>query len=90
MQARRMALATPVSPTKPQEKTTMELTKTFVTSKTVWANLIGFASLVLSIFGFDTSGIDANVFAEHILQAVAAGSFVLSTLFRVVATKRIA
>ena len=75
--------------TQPQEKTTMELTKSFITSKTVWANIIGFGALVLSVFGFNTAGIDPNVFADHILQIIAAGSFVLSTVFRVVATKRI-
>ena len=67
----------------------MELTKSFITSKTVWANIIGFGALVLSVFGFNTAGIDPNVFADHILQIIAAGSFVLSTVFRVVATKRI-
>lgn len=77
------------SSSKQQENTTMELTKSFLTSKTVWANIIGFGALVLSIFGFNTSAIDPNAFAEHILQAIAAGSFVISTLFRVIATKKI-
>ena len=33
-------------------------TKTILASRTVWANLIGLAALVLGLFGFDGSALD--------------------------------
>ena len=67
----------------------MDDVKPLLTSKTVWANVIGLIAIVLSLFGFNTSLIDPQAIAESVLQAIAALSFVLSTAFRVVATKRI-
>lgn len=83
-------LAARFTPKPQQENPVMDTTKSFFTSKTVWANIIGFAALVLSIFGYNTSGLDAQVLSEQILQGIGAASFVLSTLFRVFATKKIA
>ncbi len=84
------ANAAPVSPPPhAQKETLMEITKTFFLSRTVWANLIGFGSLALSILGFRTGEIDANLLADRILEIIAAGSFIASTVFRVVATKRL-
>lgn len=64
-------------------------TKSLLTSRTVWANVIGLASIGLSIFGVHTGQIDANGLADAMAQLVAAGSFVASTVFRVTATKQI-
>ncbi|MGL5447078.1 MAG: glycoside hydrolase family 108 protein [Rhabdaerophilum sp.] len=76
---------------KPQPKETgMNFTKTILQSRTVWANAIGFASLALSVFGFKTGELDANLVADKALEAVAALSFIASTLFRVLATKKLA
>lgn len=75
--------------TQPKE-TPMNFTKTILESRTVWANVIGFASLGLSIFGFKTGEIDANLVADKALEAVAAVSFIASTVFRVLATKKLA
>ncbi|WP_243367599.1 glycoside hydrolase family 108 protein [Microvirga solisilvae] len=64
-------------------------TKTIFASRTVWANLIGLAVLILGMFGFDTSGLDAGAFLEALVQLIAAGSFIASTLFRILATKQL-
>lgn len=64
-------------------------TKTIFTSRTVWANLIGFAALLLGLFGFDASGLNSGEFQQALSQFIAAGSFIASTVFRILATKQI-
>jgi len=64
-------------------------TKTILASRTVWANLIGLAALVLGLFGFDTSVLDTGAVEEALVQLIAAGSFIASTVFRILATKQI-
>jgi len=64
-------------------------TKTILASRTVWANLIGLAALVLGLFGFDTSALNTDAFGEAAVQLVAAASFIASTIFRILATKQI-
>ncbi len=64
-------------------------TKTILASRTVWSNLIGLAALVLGLFGFDGSALATGAVEEAVLQIIAAGSFIASTLFRIVATKQI-
>jgi lysozyme family protein len=71
------------------KETSMNLSKNILESRTVWANTIGFASLALSILGFKTGEVDANLVADKALEAVAAVSFIASTLFRVLATKKL-
>lgn len=67
----------------------MDHSKSFFTSKTVWANLIGLGALGLGLAGIDTSHVDANGLADTVAQVVAGISFIASTLFRVTATKTI-
>lgn len=71
------------------QETTMDVTKTIIASRTIWANAVGLGALVLSWFGFDTGTLDQNALIEHALQAMAGVSFVASTLFRVIATKKL-
>jgi len=59
--------------------------KNILASKTVWANIIGLASIGLSIAGIQTGTIDVNGLAEAASQLIAAGSFIASTLFRIYA-----
>src|SRR5215212_308623 len=47
------------------------------------------AALGLALFGFDTAGLDEGALVDSILQLVAAGSFVLSTFFRIIATRQL-
>lgn len=70
-------------------KSVMFDTKTIFASRTVWANLIGFAALLLGMFGYDTSTVDAGAFQEALVQLIAAASFIASTLFRILATKQL-
>ena len=63
--------------------------KPFLASRTVWANLIGLAALILAWFGFQTDEIDQGKLVDAVLQTVAAGSFIASTVFRMIADKKI-
>jgi hypothetical protein len=53
----------------------------------VWANLIGFLALVLAATGFP--GLDPEPLVEAIMQVIAGAGFIASTVFRVIATRRI-
>jgi len=75
---------------KPRKDTSiMDLTKTIISSRTVWANGIGLLAVLLSWFGFDTAGLDKTAVTDNLFQAVAAVSFVASTFFRVIASKKL-
>ena len=87
VEARALALAASARPA--TKDTRMDSLKPILQSRTVWSNLIGLAALALSAFGFDTSGLDTARVADAALQAIAAGSFLASTGFRIVATKRL-
>jgi hypothetical protein len=63
--------------------------KAFFHSRTVWANIVGLVALVAAARGVDFGADDANRLAEACLQVVTAASFVASTVFRVLATRRI-
>ena len=64
-----------------------ETTKTILQSRTIWANLIGLASLGLSLFGF--GALDVGGLTDAVLQTVTAGSFIASTFFRVKANAKL-
>lgn len=67
----------------------MSDTKSIFTSRTVWANAVGMAAILLSLFGVKTDAIDTGALTDALLQAVAGVSFVASTVFRVIATNRL-
>ena len=64
-------------------------TKSILASRTVWANLVGLVALALGLLGFDTRELDQAALVESILQIIAAASFVLSTFFRILATRQL-
>jgi hypothetical protein len=64
--------------------------KTILSSRTIWSNVIGLAALVLGILGLDVTGLESPAFADAVVQLIAAGSFIASTVFRIMATKQIA
>lgn len=67
----------------------MSEAKTFLESRTVWANIIGLASLILSVKGVPVpEGIQERL-VEAVLQSVTGVSFLASTVFRISAKKRI-
>jgi hypothetical protein len=63
--------------------------KSILSSRTIWSNGIGLAALVLGIFGFDATGLETPAFGEAVAEIVAAGGFIASTMFRIMATKQI-
>jgi hypothetical protein len=64
--------------------------KNLLQSRTVWANGVGLVALLLSVFGFQSVALDREQLVDAILQVVAGGSFVASTVFRILASKKIA
>ncbi len=63
--------------------------KTFLESRTVCANLVGLTALILSSLGFSSLGFDQEKIIDVILQVVAGLSFLASTVFRVLATRKL-
>lgn len=59
-------------------------------SKTFWANFIGLVSFILALMGFgEISSAESGQLVDTILQIITGVSFVLSTIFRVMATKKV-
>jgi lysozyme family protein len=85
----RLTLSSRPAGTANQKEKTMFDTKTLLQSRTVWSNVVGFGSIALSLMGFQTMGLDQGLLTDRLLELVAAGSFVASTVFRVIATKRL-
>jgi hypothetical protein len=72
-----------------QQEIAMSEWKTFLESRTVWANLVGLTALILSSLGFSSLGFDQEKIIDVILQVVAGFSFLASTVFRVLATRKL-
>ncbi len=73
-----------------KDNSTVTDTKSLLTSKTLWSNVIGLGAIMLSLFGIDASSVDGEGLSQAIPQAVAALSFIASAVFRIRATKRLA
>ena len=65
-------------------------TQSILQSRTIWANLVGLGALLLSRYGFEISDADQAKLLDALLQVVAAGGFIVSSVFRVYAEKKIA
>jgi len=63
--------------------------KTALQSRTIWANLVGLAAFALPFLGINSAGLDTAPIVDTIMQMVVGGSFLASTTFRLLATKRI-
>jgi lysozyme family protein len=79
----------PPTPSVSPKENRMTDTKSILTSRTIWANLVGLMTLGLSVAGFNTGLIDAGAITDQILQGITAISFVASTGFRIVAAKKL-
>jgi lysozyme family protein len=90
---RRDALALTQTPAPPsrnlQKETQMDQTQSIFQSRTVWSNIIGFGAFLLSITGHGVA-FDTGQVTDSVMQLVTAGSFVASTIFRVLSTKKVA
>lgn len=89
-EALRLVHATPAPAVSTARDIAMTDTKSILLSRTLWANAIGVAAFGLSVLGFDTKAIDSGGLADAALQIVTAGSFVASSVFRVLARKQLA
>ena len=64
--------------------------KGLFSSKTFWTNFVGLVSFVLSLMGFgELTSAESAQLVDTILQIITGVSFVLSTIFRVMATKKV-
>jgi hypothetical protein len=65
-------------------------TKSLLTSRTVWSNIVGLLALLLAASGIPSEAIgDTGRITDAILQIVAGLGFLASTVFRILATRRI-
>jgi hypothetical protein len=64
--------------------------KPILTSRTLWSNAVGLLALLLAASGIpaDVLG-DTGKIVDAILQITAGASFLASTLFRVLATRKL-
>lgn len=85
------ATAIPLSPAKrpSTQETDMTGLKSILASRTVLANLVGLASLGLAAAGFDTGSVATDSVVDAALSAVTGASFIASTVFRVIATRKL-
>ena len=91
-EALRLVHVSPAGPAgtfSPRKDIAMIDTKSIFLSRTIWANAIGVVAFGLSVLGFDTKAVDAGSLADAALQIVTAGSFIASSVFRVIATKQL-
>ncbi len=64
-------------------------TKSILSSRTVWSNIVGITAFLMSIAGHDSSGLDQSKLVDSLFQVITATSFVASSIFRVMATKKL-
>jgi hypothetical protein len=67
----------------------MNNVQSILSSRTIWANIVGLTALALPLFGYDGAAVDAPQSVEAVSQIVAGLSFLASTFFRVKATKKL-
>ena len=77
-------------PSKNPKETQMYQWKSYLSSRTIWANLVGFAALALNVLGFNgISSEDQSQLVGHLLNLVQAGGFIAAVLFRAIARERL-
>jgi len=77
-------------PSTPPKETMMTQWKNYLKSRTIWANLVGFAALALNMLGFDgISTQEQSQLVGHLLNLVQAGGFIAAVFFRAIARKRL-
>jgi len=89
---RRDALAfssLPFSPPQTRKDIPMEQTQSIFQSRTIWSNVIGFAAFILSLTGHGVA-LDTGQLTDSVMQLITAGSFLASTVFRIISTKKVA
>jgi hypothetical protein len=68
----------------------MEQWKSYFQSRTIWANLIGLAALMLDMLGLNgMSSEDQSQLVDALLNLVEAAAFVSGVIFRAIASDRL-
>ena len=67
----------------------MESNKRWYESRTIWASIVTFGSLLASALGVQVDDADQQVLVEALLQATAAGGALVAIIGRLVAKSRI-
>ncbi len=79
----------PHSANRPQE-TNMNQWKSYLSSRTIWANIIGFSALILGTLGFNgIAASEQTQLVEQILKLIEAGGFISGVIFRALARHRL-
>lgn len=74
---------------KPKE-TYMDQWKSYLSSRAIWANIIGFVALALDMFGYNgVSAEDQSQIIDQVLKLVEAGGFIAGVVFRAIARDRL-
>ena len=69
----------------------MDQWKSYLQSRTIWANLIGLSALVLDILGFNgVSADDQAQLIDSLIKLVEVAGFVGGVIFRAIARDRLA
>ena len=83
-------LKTTIPPVNKPKETIMDQWKSYLSSRTIWANFIGFGALALDIFGFNgVSAQDQSQLVDQLLKLVEAGGFIAGVVFRALARDRL-
>ena len=88
--ARTIPVTPPISQSTKPKESKMDQWKSYLSSRTIWANLIGFGALALDILGFNGfSSEDKSQLVDQILKLVEAGGFIAGVVFRALARNRL-
>jgi lysozyme family protein len=77
------------APPQTLKETTMNDVKSMFKSRTIWSNIIGLSAIAIAHFGIDVSSLDQSKVLDSLVQIIAAGSFISSSVFRIFATKKL-
>jgi DNA-binding NarL/FixJ family response regulator len=72
-----------------QENAMLINTKSILSSRTIWANIVGLFAFLLSATGISISAIDQNALVTAILSVITGGSFIASSYFRIKAEQKL-
>jgi lysozyme family protein len=86
-----LTFSNPLFSTPPQtrKELPMDQTQSIFQSRTIWANAIGFIAFILSLTGNGVS-LDTGQLTDSVMQLITAGSFLASTVFRILSTNKVA
>ena len=79
-----------LTPSIKTKETKMDQWKSYLSSRTIWANMIGFTALALDVLGFNgVSAQEQSELIDQVLKLVEAGGFIAGVIFRALARNRL-